>query len=194
MPAVLAKMLAAKILTVTVGAANATAVAVTAATGALPAPVQEAAHQLVGAPAPTTPAAAEPDETETETATETESPAPESMPEAAPPVQATDAHPSFVGLCHAYSSGNKATHGKALQSPAFLALVTAAGGEGQVVSFCTPLLAKASPQKTHPAKVSTHKPAEDKQHGKPVKAAKHDKRAKAGHAGAAAPTSADHSG
>lgn len=177
MQAVLAKMLAAKVVTATMGVASATAVAVTAATGALPTPVQEAAHQLVGAPAPTAPADAEADEAGDKTAPVTA----EQTKETPSPVTAADAHPSFVGLCHAYSAGNKATHGKALQSPAFQALVTAAGGETKVVSFCTPLLAKASPEKAHPPKAGTHKPAKDLQHGKPAKAAKHDKRAKAGH-------------
>jgi hypothetical protein len=43
---------------------------------------------------------------------------------------------AYWGLCHAYTAGNKATHGRALSSPAFAALVEAAGGTGQVASFC----------------------------------------------------------
>ena len=46
-----------------------------------------------------------------------------------------------VGHCveHAINAGNKAEHGKALQSPAFVALVTAAGGEENVAAFCESL-------------------------------------------------------
>src|SRR5580765_3441353 len=49
----------------------------------------------------------------------------------------TDPHThGFRGLCHAYLSGDKAIHGRALQSPAFVALVTAAGGVDAVAGFC----------------------------------------------------------
>jgi hypothetical protein len=50
--------------------------------------------------------------------------------------------PSLVGLCHAVNSGNKAEHGKALQSPAFRVLVTTAGGADRVDAFCTALLVR----------------------------------------------------
>jgi hypothetical protein len=49
--------------------------------------------------------------------------------------------PSLVGLCHAYTAGAGSEHGKALESPAFQALVTAAGGKDAVDAFCTRLLA-----------------------------------------------------
>jgi hypothetical protein len=49
--------------------------------------------------------------------------------------------PSLVGLCHAVRSGNKAEHGKALQSPAFRHLITTAGGLDKVDAFCDALLA-----------------------------------------------------
>src|SRR5436305_846085 len=48
--------------------------------------------------------------------------------------------PSLTGLCHAYTAGNKAEHGKALESPAFTALVTAAGGMTKVDDYCITLL------------------------------------------------------
>jgi hypothetical protein len=44
--------------------------------------------------------------------------------------------PSLVGLCHAFSAGNKDEHGKALESPAFQALIDAAGGKDKVEGFC----------------------------------------------------------
>jgi hypothetical protein len=49
--------------------------------------------------------------------------------------------PSLVGLCHAYDSGNKADHGKALDNPAFTVLITTAGGRDKVDAFCIALLA-----------------------------------------------------
>ena len=46
---------------------------------------------------------------------------------------------AFNGLCRAYAAGSKATHGQALTSPAFNALVTAAGGADNVAAFCAAL-------------------------------------------------------
>lgn len=48
--------------------------------------------------------------------------------------------PSLVGLCRAYDAGGKTERGKALASPAFTALVTAAGGEAGVDGYCGVLL------------------------------------------------------
>ncbi len=45
----------------------------------------------------------------------------------------------FQGLCHAYAAGQKATHGKALQAPPFVALVAAAGGAENVAAYCAAL-------------------------------------------------------
>jgi hypothetical protein len=53
--------------------------------------------------------------------------------------------PSLVGLCHAYSAGSKAEHGKALDNPAFTALITTAGGKDKVELFCQALLATPAP-------------------------------------------------
>jgi hypothetical protein len=39
-------------------------------------------------------------------------------------------------LCRAYSAGQKATHGKALESSAFSALIKAAGGKDKVAAYC----------------------------------------------------------
>jgi hypothetical protein len=55
--------------------------------------------------------------------------------------------PSLVGLCHAYSAGNKDEHGKALENPAFTVLITTAGGKDKVDSFCQALLASAAQDK-----------------------------------------------
>jgi hypothetical protein len=55
--------------------------------------------------------------------------------------------PSLLGLCHAVSSGNKAEHGKALENPAFTALINAAGGKDKVEGFCADLLKSKAPSK-----------------------------------------------
>jgi hypothetical protein len=55
-----------------------------------------------------------------------------------------DPSPSLVGLCHAYTAGAGSEHGKALDSPAFQALLSAAGGTSNVDGFCTKLLATAA--------------------------------------------------
>jgi hypothetical protein len=47
-----------------------------------------------------------------------------------------NASPSLVGLCTAYLAGAGADHGKALENPAFTALITAAGGKDRVETFC----------------------------------------------------------
>jgi len=60
-----------------------------------------------------------------------------------------DAH-ALPGLCRAYAAGQKADHGDALSSPAFAALVTAAGGTDGVSGFCASL-APAPNHPTHPA-------------------------------------------
>jgi hypothetical protein len=44
--------------------------------------------------------------------------------------------PSLIGLCTAYLAGAGSDHGKALESPAFTALITAAGGKDQVDAYC----------------------------------------------------------
>jgi hypothetical protein len=56
--------------------------------------------------------------------------------------------PSLVGLCHAFTAGAGSDHGKALESPAFTALITAAGGKEKVEAFCKTVL--AAPSSDHP--------------------------------------------
>lgn len=57
--------------------------------------------------------------------------------------------PDLAGLCHAYDAGAGSVHGKALDSPAFTALITAAGGRAQVGAYCTDLLSGTASAKTH---------------------------------------------
>jgi hypothetical protein len=59
---------------------------------------------------------------------------------------------AFPGLCRAYLSGNKTEHGQALASPAFAALVTAAGGADNVATFCGDLTTGPSGHPSHPSK------------------------------------------
>jgi hypothetical protein len=58
-----------------------------------------------------------------------------------------DAH-AYPGLCRAYAAGQKSEHGAALSSPAFAALVAAAGGTDAVTGFCASLVPG---HPTHPA-------------------------------------------
>src|SRR6266571_2213219 len=57
---------------------------------------------------------------------------------------------SLLGLCHAYTAGAGADHGKALTDPAFTDLITAAGGTAEVTTFCATILASAHAA-SHPA-------------------------------------------
>ena len=79
-----------------------------------------------------------------------------------------DAH-AFGGLCRAYEAGNKADHGRALQSPAFTALVTAAGGADNVATYCATVPHGPSGHPTHPSKPT--QAAHPTHPGKPSEAA-----------------------
>jgi hypothetical protein len=48
--------------------------------------------------------------------------------------------PSLVGLCRAYAAGVQDNPGKALENPAFGALIGAAGGKDKVSDYCTTVL------------------------------------------------------
>ncbi|WP_432995930.1 hypothetical protein [Dactylosporangium sp. CA-233914] len=61
-----------------------------------------------------------------------------------------DPSPSLVGLCHAYTAGAGAEHGKALENPAFSALITAAGGKDKVDAYCSTLSAASASESAHP--------------------------------------------
>ncbi len=60
---------------------------------------------------------------------------------------------ALPGLCRAYARGQKATHGHALETRPFTALMEAAGGAERVADFCASLSPRASdhPAPTHPA-------------------------------------------
>jgi hypothetical protein len=103
-------------------------VALAASTGALPNPLSS--HQ----PATATSSSGHPDSSHGPTATPH-------------PGGSADPSPSLVGLCRAYTAGAGSAQGKALDNPAFHALLTAAGGKDNVDSYCTNLLATTT---THP--------------------------------------------
>jgi hypothetical protein len=71
------------------------------------------------------------------------------------PRGSADPSPSLVGLCHAYTAGAGTAQGKALDNPAFHALVVAAGGNTNVDSYCTNLLATAT---AHPSGAPSEHP------------------------------------
>ena len=72
--------------------------------------------------------------------------------------------PSLVGLCRAYAAGVGDSPGKALDNPAFQALITAAGGNDKVAGYCdTVLAAKAANADAAPADKPSAVPAKKPQ-------------------------------
>lgn len=154
MTSLLAKLLAAKALAATAAAASVGGIALAAATGSLPPAAQNAAHDLVGAPAATS---------TSDSVTQDDTTGTDGTDSAAP---AATPSPSLVGLCRAYGAGVADAKGKALDHPAFTVLVTAAGGKAGVAAYCTTLLATAPGGKPAvPGQSQVHKPAT---HGAPA--------------------------
>jgi hypothetical protein len=89
----------------------------------------------------------------------------------ASPGHSASPSPSLFGLCHAYANV-AANPGKALDNPAFTALISAAGGKDKVNAFCAVVL-KAGPShapSSHPTgKPSSHPTGKPSSHptGKP---------------------------
>ena len=133
---VLAKLLAAKVLAATAGATAIGGVALAAATGSLPPSAQNAAHDLVGAPAASSTSDFGQQDTTEQPDTTSSTASDAATPEATP-------SPSLIGLCRAYSAGVATSKGKALDNPAFTVLITAAGSKDAVPAYCTTLLATA---------------------------------------------------
>ena len=128
----------ARLLTAKVAAAVAAifvvgGVATAAVTGALPLPAGGSA------PAPSSSRPALP------AAGPSTTPATTQAPDESGPGHSSAAAPSLVGLCQAYRAGDKADHGRALESPAFAALVTAAGDKTQVDGYCEGLINGKAP-------------------------------------------------
>ena len=147
------KLLVAKAVIAALGVSGG-GVALAAATGHMPA-------NLTGKPAAASSASAAAAATHTPAASGESA----SHPAASP-------SPSLRGLCQAYTSQVGSNPGKALDSPAFTALITAAGGKDSVTAFCTSLLAThpGNAPASHPAgKPSSHPTPADTTHptGKP---------------------------
>jgi hypothetical protein len=133
------KLLVAKAVIAAVGVSGG-GVALAAATGHMPA-------NLTGKPAAASSAAA---------AAATHTPAAGGESASHP---AANPSPSLRGLCQAYTAQVSSSPGKALDNPAFTALLTAAGGKDSVTAFCTSLLATqpGNAPGSHPAgKPSSH--------------------------------------
>jgi hypothetical protein len=162
---VAAKIVAAKLLTVTGVALAATGgiAAATASTGHLPSPLPHSSHASEvaiaavasshGKPAAST--SASPSASATETDSDSSEPT-GAHPSATP-------SPSLRGLCRSWLA-RPHEHGKADTNPAFTVLVTAAGGTDSVQAYCTDLLATtASGPETSPSPSAS--PSHS--HGKP---------------------------
>jgi len=83
-------------------------------------------------------------------------PAPGNAPNARP----AEPSPSLVGLCRAYTARPPGKRGKALETPAFDALVTAAGDRKRVAEYCATLLGESG---------KPEKPKKSPKPGKPGK-------------------------
>ncbi|MCM0677980.1 hypothetical protein NCC78_25370 [Micromonospora phytophila] len=140
----------AKLLTLKVGAGllavTATGgVAVAAANGALPNPMVEPS------------ASADADG----------KPAKDDKGKASPSAGKGSPSPSLTGLCRAYTAGAGSNPGKALENPAFTALITEAGDKEKVAAYCDALLANAG---NKPTKLPSARPSIDapRPSGKPT--------------------------
>jgi hypothetical protein len=138
----LTKLLTAKVAALA-AATVASGVAIAAGTGALPGPATDTPTKTPTAPAP---------DTGRPLGTMHATGRPSTTPSHPTPAGAASLPPTaLVGLCHAYLAGAGHAHGKALDSPAFTALITAAGGRDNVDGYCTALLATpAGSAATHP--------------------------------------------
>jgi hypothetical protein len=134
------KLAAAKLLTVKAAAIAAVAVtaaggAALAATGNMPNPVAG----LGSAPAEAAPTALP-------------------TPASAGNHGEADPSPSLEGLCEAYLAGATDNEGVALETPAFQALVAAAGSEDGVEEYCAVLVPDAVPEQAQPGAGPTERP------------------------------------
>ncbi|HZC69711.1 MAG TPA: hypothetical protein VE442_03355 [Jatrophihabitans sp.] len=147
---VLANFAAAKVVLSAAAAAAATGgIAIAAATGALPGTShgdQHAQNRLV---APTSASAQSSHSAAANSAASSREnePASEASESAATHGSATPS-PSLPGLCNAYQRGVAASHGKALENPAFSVLIAKAGSKDNVAAYCDNLV---GPAPSHPA-------------------------------------------
>jgi hypothetical protein len=150
----LLKLTTAKAALVVTATATAGGVAVAAGTGALPDPtvvtgIRPAAHASAKPATDKENAARKADKDAAKDASKAGKR--DERPENGPAGANGSPSPSLVGLCRAVKSGNKAEHGKAMQSPAFRYLITTAGGPDKVDAFCVALLASDKHREGGPA-------------------------------------------
>lgn len=142
--ALVTKLVAAKTLAVVAGTSFLGGVALAASTGTLPVPIQNVAHETVGAPEAQGRAHATPDQADNKGNDKADNKGRDkagATPSATPSATATAPAESLPGRCRAYAAGSKQDRGRSLDSPAFAALATAAGGPERVEAFCRALLA-----------------------------------------------------
>jgi hypothetical protein len=132
----LAKLFSAKLAAVVAVLAVAIGgVATAAAIGYLPGPLGGDSHVAPPRSSDPTSSAVAPPPTTHPTTTERRDDNGDTAPSSGTP------SPSMAGLCNAFTAGTGSEHGKALDNPAFSALITAAGGQDRVDAYCADLLA-----------------------------------------------------
>ncbi|GLY22101.1 hypothetical protein [Micromonospora sp. NBRC 101691] len=116
-------------------------------------------------PAPTTPAPAPPETVPTPTRTPSAATGTTAPPSGEQPRRSTSPRPAgHRGLCNAYLTKSAGQRAKALRTPAFQALVEAAGGPEQVEEYCREQL--DVPPGRHPSR--TDRPGHDTRTGSPT--------------------------
>jgi hypothetical protein len=99
-------------------------------------PTESASETATEEPTASEAATAAETASETATASETES---ADAPEVTEDASAAPT-PNLEGLCKAFQASDKSAHGKALDSAAFTALATAAGGKDGIATYCVTLV------------------------------------------------------
>jgi hypothetical protein len=132
-------------------------VAAAAYTSTLPAPAQQFAHSVIGAPSPSA------------TASPSHRPGtPQATPARTDAVGPDASGPAASGLCTAYAHAK--AHGRASQKAvAFRNLAAAAGGAAKIAAYCTAAPHPGSSQSSQPASAPTHPAGHPASHptGKP---------------------------
>ncbi|WP_310529271.1 hypothetical protein [Nocardioides sp.] len=133
-----------------------------AATGHLPALPDQASDQATDSVAQsraTTAPTLTPTATPTADVTKTKKPKETATSEPVEPSSTSAPSPSLKGMCNAFSAHDKSLHGKALDSTAFTALATAAGGRENIATYCVTLVGEPKVKPATPAKPTpTNKP------------------------------------
>lgn len=158
--AALATKIAAVLLATGVTVTGATAAV--AYTGVLPDSLQQSAHDLIGAPSPTTGTETETEaddiaDTETEdvadTDTDTDTPGDEETADPTAPGGPDATGSAAYGLCNAYAHG-----GLNETSTAYAALETTAGGADGIADYCATIPAHGKSAKNNPTETATPSP------------------------------------